>query len=507
MSVRFPISSHPILTAAAAKTFEAEYFGGDADAEWRAMQRAGNAVGESIWRDFGEFGAWPSQAAILVLAGKGHNAGDALIAAQRLLRELPRATVEVAFVFPSGELRPLVQKAYRELVQFAAGRVSSVRIGDVVEKHYSAWIDGVFGYQFHPPLDARLKGQFETIARTRVDFRAAVDLPSGLGDPAALRADVSYATGILKAELTEPAHREAAGRIRYLDLGFFDEEKTATPNKLRVLAPSMLRELGCLRSATSDKRTYGHLLVVGGSRRFPGAIMMSVRAALRTGVGLLTAVVPESLVPAYAAHVPEAMWVGCPETPNGGLALEGIGLIREVSGRATALAMGPGLAREAETLALIRDILQEVDRPVVLDADALQVDIVSRGRQQKIVTPHAGEFKRLAGETSLSDYVRETGLICVEKGAPTRIAQADTTYISAMGGPVLARGGSGDMLAGMIGGLLAQDPGYPLEAACCGVLWHGMAADCWARRRGAVAVQSTELLDFLAVALREGDAS
>lgn len=503
--MRFPVVSHPILSAGEAKKFEAQHFAGDEEAEWQAMMEAGKAVGAAVFRDFGEYGEWPVAPRLLVVAGKGHNGGDALLAADKLLHELPGARAEVLFLFPERELRPLTARAFRQLVHSAPGRVASVRPGDVVDKHYEVLLDGVFGYQFRPPLDARVKEIFSTLRKLTVSLRVAVDLPSGLGDEAALAADATYATGILKAEVVERKQREVAGRLRYLDLGFFSgKAETGGEARSRVLVPAMLQSLRRLRPATADKRHYGHLLVMGGSRSYPGAIMMTVRAALRSGVGLLTAVVPESLVPAYAAHVPEAMWVGCPETPAGGLALEGFGEVRRVLERATALAIGPGLAREAESLALVNDILDTTDRPVVLDADALQPEVVRHGKQQKILTPHAGEFKRLAGDQSLEDYVNGTGVICVAKGSPTQIAQRGRRYLSVAGGPVLARGGSGDMLAGMIGGLLAQDPQHPMEAACTGVLWHGTAADCWARAGGATAVQSTELLNFLGRALGAG---
>lgn len=234
--------------------------------------------------------------------------------------------------------------------------------------------------------------------------------------------------------------------------------------------------------------------------------MMCVRAALRSGVGLLTAFVPESLVSGYAAHVPEAMWVGCPETPEGNLALEGLHLITERLSRATALALGPGLGRESETQVLIREVLKLSKLPAVIDADALQRDVIAVGEGARILTPHAREFQRIGGTQDLAAFADATKATVVMKGAPTRIAHEKTVSISLAGGPVLARGGSGDILAGMIGGLLAQYPAHPHDAACCGTVWHGQAADALARAHGAVAVNTTQLLEFLPVVLRNPDA-
>jgi NAD(P)H-hydrate epimerase len=258
-----------------------------------------------------------------------------------------------------------------------------------------------------------------------------------------------------------------------------------------------LADLAGWRTSQSDKRSYGHVFIVGGSGHFPGAVLMTVLAALRSGAGLVTAFVPESLVSAYAARAPEAMWVGWPQTPEGGLALEGEHLLREKIDRATALVIGPGLGREPETLALAKSVVRSSTIPLVIDADALQPDIVGAGKAARIVTPHAGELARIGGRAAMRPE-----LTLVEKGPHTRIVGGGAVYHALCGGPVLARGGSGDLLAGLIAGLLAQTPTEPLLAAARGVMWHGMAADAMARAHGAVAVSVTQLLDFLPAVLR-----
>jgi NAD(P)H-hydrate epimerase len=236
---------------------------------------------------------------------------------------------------------------------------------------------------------------------------------------------------------------------------------------------------------------------------------MCARAALRSGVGLVTAFVPESLVPAFAASAPEAIWVGWPETPQGGLALAGLPLLRARLERATALVVGPGLGSEGESLALAGETVKSAGVPVALDADALQPSILAVAQGKRMIClPHAGEFQRLAGGREANPAVlravaRETGATIVLKGPVTRITDGDRVHHSFFGGPVLARGGSGDLLAGLVGGLLAEAPDDLLVAACRGVVWHGLAADLLARDRGQVAVQVTQLLDYLPAALRE----
>jgi NAD(P)H-hydrate epimerase len=212
----------------------------------------------------------------------------------------------------------------------------------------------------------------------------------------------------------------------------------------------------------------------------------------------------QKVVAAFAARVPEAIWVGCPEKAKGGLSPDALPLLRERMGAANAILIGPGLGRDQETLMLARDIITGSPVPLVIDADALQSTTVHGGRSARILTPHAGEFARIAQGMSLEKFSGQTGnfTTTVLKGPVTRVGAGDTIYHSFFGGPVLSRGGSGDLLAGLIGGLLAQRPGAPLLAAAQGVLWHGLAADALAQSRGQVAVRTTELTEFLSGVLR-----
>ena len=488
----------PILSCAEARALEARLFDGDEAREWVAMQRAGQGIAEAVLTDAKEIGGLPAKARVLVLVGKGHNGGDALIAAASILRTLPLASAEVVFVFGERALRPLAAKTWREFAQQARERIAVIldvepgQAGTPAATAYDLCLDGIFGFQFRPPAEPRIAALIARVNALSIRVRATVDLPSaGL-----FQADFTYGTGSVK---TPVVGAPEAGRVRYLDLGFFTGNETGAA---RVLPASILSPLAGLRSPQSDKRSYGHVFVVGGSRQFPGAILMTVLAALRSGAGLVTAFVPESVVGAFAARAPEAMWVGWPETPEGGLALEGEHLLRERLERATALVIGPGLGRQAESLALAASIVKASPVPLVIDADALQAQIVHQGQAARILTPHAGELARInrgAGEQRGASAFEK---IVVQKGPVTRIRHGAMTYHSFHGGPVLARGGSGDVLAGLTGGLLAQTPGEPLLAAARGVVWHGMAADELARAKGQTPICVTQLLDFLPAALR-----
>lgn len=477
-------ASHPILTSAAARTLEEGLFAGDEVKEWAAMQQAGRAIARGVLADFEEIGGFPPEGNLLILVGKGHNGGDALIAAAEILRQFPTAKAEVLFVFGERVLRPLAARAWREL----NGAVAITSMATA----YDLVLDGIFGFQFRAPAEPRVAALIEQVNALPIRLRAAVDLPSaGL-----FRADFTYATGSVKTPVLDTPN---TGRLRYLDLGFFRGDE---PGENRVLTPGVLAGLAALRSSASDKRTYGHVFVLAGSLSYPGAALMAVLSALRSGVGLVTAFVPETLVPAYAMRAPEAMWVGWPVTADGNLALEGLHLLHERITRATALVIGPGLGREPETQALAVEVIKSLKIPVVIDADALQPDIVRAGKTPHILTPHAGEFARIAEGKAPDALATELNATVVLKGPVTRVYDGSTVGHSFFGGPVLARGGSGDLLAGLTGGLLAQTPHDPALAAARGVVWHGRAADLLARAHGAVAVHTTQLLDYLPAALR-----
>jgi len=462
------------------------------------MVQAGRSVAHGILRDLEEIGGFPLGGRFLVLAGKGNNTGDALVAAREILERHPKAEADVLFAFGPRQLKPLAGRAWRGLTECARSRVRSVTAGSL-EKAYDLCLCGIIGFRYRPPLPPEAAAAIEASGRCAVRLRAAVDLPTGWSEPGAFRADFTYATGSVKAPLLGSVN---AGRLRYLDLGFFSGDEAGEARD-RVILPSILRPLAGLRPASSDKRSQGHLFVVGGSGGYPGAVLMATLSALRSGVGLVTAFVPRSLVPAFASRAPEAIWVGMPETPGGGLARAGLKLIEGAIGRASALAIGPGLGRDPETLSLALEVVGTSRVPLVVDADALQPDIVRAGSVARIVTPHAGEFLRIADGAGLQEVAAAVHGVVIRKGPITEISGGGAAYHSFFGGPVLSRGGSGDVLAGLVGGLLAQTPADPLTAACRGAVWHGMAADALARAQGQTAVRTLELLDYLGPALRE----
>ena len=505
------MTKHPILTCAESLDFEQDLLGSDPEKEWVAMNEVADRLAHHILLDFNEFRPMPRDPHILVLAGKGHNGGDALLAAHRLLKSRPRGQVTILPVGNPDNFKPNTHKAFRSLAEEKNCRI--LNEGEIPGKdNIDISLDGILGMQFRPPLRTPLDELVCTLNQLdNIGFRAAVDLPSGLGDQSIaepLRADFTYATGIAKAPLFTRQALHWTGRIRYIDIGFFNQNQTEFENSTKILTDDILNPIRQMRPSNCDKRSHGHLFCIGGSRNMPGALLLTVRAALRSGVGLVTAFAPESVASQFAAAAPEAMWVPWPETPDGGLSLEGQHLLREKISRATALATGPGMGIERETQILLREILKETDLPTVIDADALQPEIIKSLKGPAILTPHLGEMARLNGSHAKDinpeiarEYSKVNNVTTLLKGPLTWITNGKQLHVNSFGSPVLARGGSGDLLTGIVGGLLAQRH-PPMEAADMAAVWHGQAAEHLARNRGQTAVTTTLLLNYLHEPLR-----
>ncbi len=521
--------AHPILTCEKARQHEASVLTDEA-AEWAAMQKAGAGIARNLIDDYQELRPVPDHLRILALVGKGNNGGDALITCGELLARFPRASVDLVLVTAASELKPLALRAFKGL----EGRVKhhfceGNSVGQAQEllaaisggRRFHICLDGLLGMDFKPPLRSPLDALIEAVnSCDSIDLRAAVDLPSGVGDEAAairFQADFSYATGIAKKPLFEGIAE--CGRVRYIDLGFFDGSAAAVLDESEaILTPQVLKPLSKLRPAHVDKRAFGHLFIVGGSAYMPGALLMSVQAAVRSGVGLVTAFAPASIAAALSAQVPEAMWVPWPETSNGTLSPRALPLMMDRIGSASAVLIGPGLGRDRNTELLAQEVANKVELPVVFDADGLRSRVVELAQKRRssygeiVITPHMGEFMRVAKITE-PDYSAETlmafsriyRLITVLKGPNTRVCDGNTILYNTTGGPVLSRGGSGDLLSGLVGGMIAQNNSNVPTAVARGVMLHGLAAQRLAAAKGQIMVHTSELLDYLPDVLRSMD--
>jgi NAD(P)H-hydrate epimerase len=260
------------------------------------------------------------------------------------------------------------------------------------------------------------------------------------------------------------------------------------------------------RRSDTNKGTYGHLLVVAGSRGKSGAAALAGLSALRSGVGLCTIATPADALSDVQGHAPELMGVALPAAAVLGPSHLDV-LLAAAEGK-DALVIGPGIPRGPETHLLLEALLGRLDVPVLVDADGLNAiaghaDLLSRSRAPVVLTPHPGEMARLVGKTvpevqanriaSATDFARTRRTVMVLKGARTVVADPrGQVRVNPTGNPGMATGGTGDVLSGMVGAFLAQGLA-PFDAASVGVLAHGLAGDAAARRWGRLGLIASDL--------------
>ncbi|MEX0789936.1 MAG: NAD(P)H-hydrate dehydratase, partial [Actinomycetota bacterium] len=265
------------------------------------------------------------------------------------------------------------------------------------------------------------------------------------------------------------------------------------------------------RLPTAHKRSTGKVLVVAGSVSMAGAAVLTATGALRAGAGLVRMAVPECIRSSAGAQVVEALTAGMPDTAKGAFSFDAVGPVAELAGQMQVVAIGPGVGKDVETMNFVTEVLQVVDRPVVLDADGISAFQGHPGGLRErtaptIITPHSGELARLLGRTpqeidagrisAAQEAARRTGTVVLLKGFRTVVARPDgyTVMVDA-GGPVLATGGSGDVLTGVIAALATGM--NPFTAAWAGACLHGLAGDKLAEWMGERGVVAGDLLDAL----------
>jgi len=490
----------PVLSCAEAAAAEAAFIDGDAKLSWELMNRAARGMGDKA---LALLGRKPER--ILVLAGKGNNGADAFLAALHCART---GTEIIAVFAEGGPARPQAQRAWS--VRKKGVRIGIVAAGNLRQlatHEFDLIFDGILGQGFRSPLSPELRA-FLRISDALRGLRIAVDLPSGLGDDAtgpAFRADLTVSIGCLKRPLLSPKAASFVGRLRVLDIGLplgETEEACVTATSLTPLRKP--------RRARSDKRHHGRLLIVGGSDRMPGAVLMNTAAALRSGAALVTTCLPESVRAKAAVAYPEAMWRGMRTSKDGTLATANLKELRPLLADKDAILLGSGMGEKAA--GLIRAVAASATGALVLDADALRPTVIAAAKNVSalVLLPHAGEFKRLSGRpasvVAARAYARRTKSIVVLKGPLTCVTDGLRVLHVPFGGPVLARGGSGDLLAGIVTSVLARRHELGLSAFDAVVLattWHARAADWLRENHGEEAVRTTELLAGLSPVLRD----
>jgi NAD(P)H-hydrate epimerase len=361
-------------------------------------------------------------------------------------------------------------------------------------------VDAIFGTGFHGAPEGAAAEAIEVLDRAGVPV-VAVDVPSGVDggtgavDTIAVHADLTVTFGAAKAGVVLLPGSSFAGVVEVADIGF---PEALIRSDLALVEDADVAAWLPARRAETHKREAGYAIVVGGSRSMTGAVALMAGGAYRAGAGLVAAAVPGSILPVVQGAIREAVFAPLPET-GGGTASGGSERLTEILAQAGSLAIGPGMTTDERTAAWIRELVRSAPVPVVLDADGLnafagRASELAERRGDLVLTPHAGEFARLANVTVrevdadrvalVRKLAAETQAVVLLKGSRTLVASPDgSVRVNPTGGSFLATGGTGDVLTGMIAGLLARGTAPGDAASACAYL-HGLAGRLAGRERG-----------------------
>jgi hydroxyethylthiazole kinase-like uncharacterized protein yjeF len=462
------------------------------------MENAGMRVAEVLENEYEDI----DQLTIAILCGKGNNGGDGFVVARQLIL---KGCFPFVFLFaPEEDIKGDARTNLNVLKGLGYPPTVVVNEHDWDEEKLELMdadivVDALLGTGARKPVEGLYKAVIESIAE---DFPSAavvaVDVPSP-----GLEADITVTFSALKPSLVLYPDCEEAGDVILADIGNPAELLENENHTLYLIEPHELPA----RAPDSNKGTYGKVLIIGGSRGKSGAAAMAGQAALRAGAGLVTVATAESVLPIIAISMPELMTVPLTETSQGTIANQSVAPLLKDK---TVVAIGPGLTTFAETSAFVRRVGGECRAQMVIDADGLNALVgFESDLGGAVLTPHPGEMARLIGKSIeyvtsnridvAKEFARSRNAYVVLKGYRTVVAAPDgSIYINATGNPGMATGGTGDILTGMIAGILAQEHlGSFIERLCLAVYLHGLAGDIAAEELGEESLVATDLLRFL----------
>lgn len=465
-----------------------------------------------------------NNAKVAVIVGKGNNGGDGLVLARHLFNR--GFDMEVFCLAPAEEFSPAAKANWqivdalrikttclcqsRDLTLFRLKLMASALI-----------VDAIFGSGFQGEIEGLAKDVINTINQTRRPV-LALDIPSGVnannGEAAktAVAADYTVAFALPKLGNILAPGGEKNGELHVVDISFPPQLIAEKENDDILIDEKWALQKMKPRKADSHKGIFGHVLVVGGSANMTGSLILAGKGALKTGAGLVTYMMPESLHEAVKAHNLEAMTFSLPENEDASLGLAAADAILQQTGNKI-LVMGMGLSRTDDSMALVKKILENINCPLVLDADALLALGEFNGRKKTshplVLTPHPGEMSRMLGwsirevQENRLDAVRlaaeKYAAVVILKGSRTLIAAPDgRIFVNLTGNAGMATGGMGDVLSGVIGALLGQGLDA-LTAAALGVYFHGLAGDKAAGDKGEMGLNAGDIIEYLPMVLAD----
>ena len=486
------------------------------------MDHAGTSVVAAMEQIFGSLAG----KTVAVLCGKGHNGGDGFVVARLLKRK--RARVQVLLMVRVADLAGDTKTMYRRFVR-AGGALSvlvcpsSAKLQTLLKKS-DLIVDALLGTGLSAPITGLYRTAIECVNHADRPV-TAVDLPSGIHADTgevlgvAVRATLTVTFALPKLGLYIGPGIDHAGIIRIADIGIPLSSMDAVDSRISLITRDETRHLLPARLPSGHKGTYGHVGVIAGSVGKTGAAALAARAALRVGAGLVTVATPASVNDTLEAKLLEVMTVPMPETKARTLAPSGLDQLVAFTNARSAVAIGPGLTTHPETAELIHALITRLEKPSVLDADALNAlagrpALLAECKVPLILTPHPGEMARLEGQATpqsvnadrigtASRFAQQRGVILVLKGARTVVAHPNgQVAICPTGNPGMATAGTGDALTGIIVGLVAQGLNA-WDAARAGTYLHGLAGDLAAASLGIAGMTAGDLIERIPHALTQ----
>jgi NAD(P)H-hydrate epimerase len=486
------------------------------------MENAGAAVASVVDARF------PAARRIVVLCGRGNNGGDGFVVARRLgARAQPVLLGTRGRVQGDAALHlDVLTRSGGSLVELADEAAWDAFLPQLEQADLI--VDAVLGTGLESaPSGLAALAIAALVRRYEAGVPViAVDLPSGVpsngggSDWPSARATLTVTFAAPKRGHVLPPACDAVGELVVADIGIPPAAVAASEPSLFLLEDRDVGEAFARRRPGAHKGDFGHVLVVAGSIGKTGAAVLAAAGALRSGAGLVTVATPEPCLPIVAASRPELMTESLPATGSGSLSEVGIDRLLQLAGERDSVVIGPGLGQHPSTQVLVQAFVRACPVPILVDADGLNALAPAEGRPgtlsalrrdvPTILTPHPGEMARLVGLSTREVQARrpetaaalaqQTGVIVVLKGARTLVAEPDgRAAVTAAGNPGLATGGTGDVLAGIVGALLARHGA--LLAATAGVLVHGRAGDIAARQRGEEGMIAGDVIEALPEAI------